>query len=204
MPVPFKWSGPIPRLSQEGSDSCWGYPGPAAKAIAMENVFWSLLIIQKGRTALCIQPPEPLLWAGASRGQGREGCPRLLPPPPSKSHRCPSRPGPPKPRSAELWWRSTLLSHQAWPFRGLPPRSSPSPASCCSLWMIGCHQQRPAVSQHWMTATTANAPPEVLLLLGWVSFPLVIEPIVDTACCYWGDMATVLQREQSPWRRANQ
>jgi len=40
MSVPFRWSGsaPVPHPSQVGSDSCSGYPGPATKAVAMENI----------------------------------------------------------------------------------------------------------------------------------------------------------------------
>lgn len=205
VPLPFKWSGPapIPHLSQEGSDSCWGYPGPAAKAVAMENVLIPACH-PRGEGSTLYSPSRAAVMGWGKQGAEQGGMPTS---PPTISLRIPPLPG-------QTWATKILLCgaaveehiaiHQAWLFRGLLPCSSPSPASCCSLWRIGCHQGRPAVSQHRMTAIAANASPEVLLLLGWVSFPFIIASIIDTACCYWSCTVRVLRREQGPWRRANQ
>lgn len=164
-------------------------------------MFWSLFIIQKQRTALT--PKAYCYELGQAGGRGtRDTCLfyHHVPPNPTAfwvglSHQI------------QLSWALVELHiaiHQAWPFQGFPTVSSPSPASYHSLWQTGCHQGRLAASQHWLTAIAANAPPEVLLLLGWVSFLLIIESIIDTASCYWIYMATVLHGEQIPWRSFNQ
>lgn len=162
-----------------------------------------MFCIQKQRTAHCTHTQDILPWAGTSRGRGRRNTClfyyHLLPNPTdfwvNLSHQI------------QLCWdlvEKSIAIHQVWLFQGFPTTSSPSPASFCSLWLTGCHQGRLAVSQHWLTAIAANAPLEVLLLLGWVSLLLIIESIIDGVSCHCIYMATVLHGEQIPWRSFNQ